>query len=70
MTDHADILTIATAAAEFGYTRQAFSQAVKAGRLHAFTIGGSRGLFTTRAAVAEAISAGLIGKPRARRKGV
>jgi len=68
MTDHSDILTIASACREFGYSRQALHQAAKDGRLYAFRIGGSRGLFTTRAAVADAIRSGRIGKPRVRRK--
>ena len=64
MTDTADLLTLTAAAAEFGYTRQTLHLAVREGRLAAFPIGGSRGLFVTRAAVRAARNSGTLGEPR------
>lgn len=68
LTWHSDILTLASAAREFGYTAATLAGAARSGRLEAFTIGGSRGLFTTRAAVRASQNSGVLGAPRPRRK--
>ena len=66
---YSDILTLASAAREFGYTAHTLAAAARNGRLAAFTIGGSRGLFTTREAVRASQNSGTLGAPRPRRKG-